>query len=91
MRVIEKRWKYLEEAYKKLQSLGAQLDTQWKRPVQVAQRRKLKQEYATWKSSRRTLLLFVAGFILGFSLLCGFANFADDWSLQCLYSFLGSV
>lgn len=88
MRVIEKRWKYLEEGYKKLQSLDAQLDTRWKRPVQAAQRRKFRQEYATWKSSRRTLLLFIAGFTLGCSLLCSFAYFADNWNLQCLYSFL---
>ena len=87
MRVIEKRWKYLEEGYKKLHSLGVQLDAQWKRPVQVAQRRKLKQEYATWKSNRQKFLFFVIGFVLCCALLCGFAYFAEEWNLQCMYSF----
>ena len=87
MRVIEKRWKYLDEGYKKLQSLGIQLDSQWKRPVQVAQRRKLRQELNEWKNGRRVLLLFVAGFVLGCSLLCSFAYFSEDWNLHCLYAF----
>lgn len=87
MRVIEKRWKYLASGYKKLRSLGVQLDAQWKRSVQVAQRRKFMQEYAIWKRNRLTLLLLVLGFVLGCSLLCGFAYFAEEWNMQCLYSF----
>lgn len=87
MRLIEKRWKYLADGYQKLRSTGAQLDAQWKRPIQVAQRRKFVREHATWKRNRLTFLLLVLGFILGCSLLCGFAYFAEEWNMQCLYFF----
>ena len=87
MRLIEKRWRYLEQGYERVHSLGAQLDIQWKRSIQVAQRRKFKQEHTTWKRKRNKFILVVIGFILGCSLLCGFAYSANELNLQCLYSF----
>ena len=88
MRVIDKRWIKLKEGYNQLKYLSARFDAEWKRPIQVAQRRKHKQEYAVWKSNRRIFLSVASGVFLVFSLLCGLSFFSEEWGLKCLYSFL---
>lgn len=87
MRVIEKRWKQLEAGHTRIHEFASQLDLRWKRPLQVAHRRKFDREYAAWRRNRRIILLLTFGFLLGCSLLCGFAYGAEDLNLLCLYSF----